>query len=1073
MGKLTLHTSSHSAYYYFKDKIIEYLSADTQGSFIYLLPVNRAVRYLKKKLVAEFRYKSVLEPPLFSFRSLFKYLYNYAPVKKKIISPAMRLLILEHILNNNENRLNYFPHHMTFGNGLIIKAESMIEEFFQFGFRPEDFKNPPPFAEKKFADFGYLISGISNSYQDRLIDESSLISEVIHLLKENIIPDAFPDLKTVYISGFGIYSPPMYEFIKHMKVNYEVEIKLEFDADNQELFKHTADAYEHLSRMSDEIIKIDDDAGRLGKHMFMPIAVDYHKEDIPFNVEIHTAHDRSAEIHFIAAKIKQLHHLDNIPLDEIGITFPDLEKYVPLIIKIFNDYKIPFNLSTGFNLAESPLIQSFIQVVRVVVSRFEVDEVYKLMLSPFLKQNLAEEADLIRVSAGKIHLNYFQVDWEQKIRALFNTEKNIDAFRRINRKISGEKLDELLGRITALLSSLKPLIGKHSAEEFKKTYIDVLKMVGLLDWYDHDHGLLSIREREKEFRAFNQFIKLMDQIVWIIQYIHGSDFLEIQDYFNAMTIVFENSTYNLREWSDHGVQIMPRLEILSLELNTFFIGGLVEGDFPRHFTKDIFFSDEERAIIGLNASEDLLGQDRFLFYQLITSGAKNLQLYYPDFENEKKLLQSTFLTNVQEIISSVKIIKNSPDTEFISRSSLPEYLSKSLKSGIRDTDKSLYALWMNNEQPVKVRYWQNGIRSLYARRSYRQVTRSEGNLTDIETVRSKLDEVQMKHPFSITALESYAFCPMQYFLQRILHLEPDEERTVTLTSLEKGNVIHKVLYRFYHQLTIAERKKPWEHKDLLLNIAEDILKAFPYDDILWIVEKERFFGSPSAIGLWEKFLDNEKEYIQQSGFLPVFFELDFEYMLNEKSMTDSSQLKGANKNSRKSKIYGKIDRIDMDEKDRFVVLDYKSGQGAMKINVKDMLNGSSLQLPVYLAAAENILSKKEGHVFPAAGIYYQVQDGERCTIKIVLINGEYSPGLVGSKEALRLSREYRDSGRQYTFSDVIRQALNHISRYIDEIATGNFRHTSSPRDIRCTSYCPYNRICRKDVGKLLSLQEES
>ena len=1073
MGKLTLHISSHGSYYYFKDKIIKYLSADTQARFIYILPVNRAVRYLKKKLAAEFRDKSVLEPPLFTFRSLFKYLYNYSPAKKKIISPAMRLLILEHILNQNKNCLNYFPHHMTFGNGLIIKAESMIEEFFQFGFRPEDFNNPPPSAEKKFADFGYLIRGISNNYQDRLIDESSLISETIHLLKENIITASFPDLKTVYISGFGIYSPPMYEFIKHLKVNYEVEIKLEFDAENQELFKHTADAYEHLSEMSDKIIEIDEDPGRLGKHMFMPLPVDYHKENVPFNLDIHTAYDRSAEIQSIAVKIKQLHHLENIPLDEIGITFPDLEKYVPLIIKIFEDYKIPFNLSTGFNLAESPLIQSFIQVIRVVVSRFEADEIYKLMLSPFLKHNLTEEADLIKVSAGKIHLNYFQADWEQKIRNLFNTDRGNDGFRRINREISREKLDESLGRITILLSSMEPLIGKHSAEEFKSSYIDVLKMLGMLDWYDHDHGLLSIREREKEFRAFNQFIKLLDQIVWILKYIHGSDFLEIQDYFNSMTIVFENSTYNMREWSNYGVQIMPRLEILSLELNTLFIGGLVEGDFPRHFTKDIFFSDDERAIIGLNASEDLLGQDRFLFYQLIASGAKNVQLYYPDIEDEKKLLQSTFLTSVQEIISSVKMIKDSADTVFVSRSSLPEYLSKSLKSGIRDIDKSLYGLWITNEQPVKVRYWQNGIHSLYARKSYRQITRSEGNLTESEAVHRKLDEGPMKRPFSITALESYAFCPMQYFLQRILHLEPDEERNVTLTSLEKGNVIHKVLFRFYNQLTIAERKKPWEHKTLLLNITADILKAFPYDDILWIVEKEKFFGSPSATGLWEKFLDNEKEYIQQSGFLPTFFELGFEYMLNVETLTDSSRQGNANTNSRKAKIYGKIDRIDTDKEGRFVVLDYKSGQGAMKINVKDMLNGSSLQLPVYLAAAENLLSKKQDDVFPAAGMYYQVQDGEKCKIKFVLINGEYSAGLVEPKNAHRLSTDYRDSERQFTFNDVIREVFIHISRYIDEIAAGNFRHTFFPKDRRCTSYCPYNRICRKDIGKLLSLQEGS
>jgi ATP-dependent helicase/nuclease subunit B len=1071
MGKLTLHTGSTGSYYYFKDDVIKNLSINVEASFLYLLPVNRAVRYLKKQLATEIEKKALLDPPVFTFRSFIRDLYDHFPEKKKVISPSMRLLLLQHILKSNDDRFNYFPSEVNFGNGLIIKAERMVEEFFQFGFRPEDFEDPPLSAENKFSDFGYLINRIFNLYQDRLIDESSLTGEVSSLLNENILKEYYPTLDKVYISGFGIYSPPMFEFVKHLKENYEVEIKLEFNSENEELFRHTTDAYERLSRISDQIIKRSDDLEVFSRQIFKPVPVHHQKDSFPVNVEIQKLYNRTDEINFIVTKIKQRHHLDNIPLHEIGITFPDIEKYVPLIKNIFKDYDIPFNLSTGFNLAESPLIQSFIQVLRIVVSQFQTDEVYKLALSPFLKQKLIEEAGIINESARKIRLNYFQTNWDQKIRQLLSKGDYDEPLMRISGKISNEKLDELLENISTLLATIKPLAARQSAEDFQKTYMDVLGGLGLLEWYDHDQGILSIQEKEREFRAFNRFIKLLDQVVWILKYIHGSDPIDIVDYFNYLTIVLENSTYNLREWSDYGVQIMPRLEILSLELDTLFVGGLVEGDFPRHFTRDIFFNDEERAEIGLNASEDLLGQDRFLFHQLITCGAKNVQLCYPTFEGENNLLSSTFLTSLLEVISSIEIKTNTSINEYLSPSSVPEYLGNSLKSEFSDADKSLYLAWINNEPPEKVSYWKKGIRSLSARKNYRQVTSFEGNLTNSKTVCCKLEKYHIKRPFSITALESYAFCPMQYFLQRILRLEPDEETEATITSLERGNAIHKVLYKYYSHLNTEERHNPWEHGLLLQKIARDVFKTLPYRDILWIVEKEKYFGSPSNIGLWDKFLETEKEHIQQSGFVPAYFESEFGYLRKGKGKNSSSPALVIKRNGKEIRIYGKIDRIDVDKKGRFIVVDYKSGQGAMKIKITDMREGSSLQLPVYIAAAENILKEKQKNITSTAGVYYQVQDVENCKIKFVMINREKSDGLTGPKDIFLPNPKHEEDGKELTVNDIIENSFAHISVYVDKMASGNFKHTSSPKDIKCTSYCAYNRVCRKDTGKLMFLQE--
>jgi ATP-dependent helicase/DNAse subunit B len=1071
MGKLTLYTSPSGSYYYFKDKALEHISNNEPDSFLYLLPVNRSVRYLKKKLVTQTEPKSLLDPLIFTFRSFIRDLYNHYPEKKKVITPSMRLLLIHHILNIQEHDLNYFQKSGSFGRGLVLKSDQMLDEFLQFGFRPGDFDQPPSTAENKFSDFSYLTTTLFEIYQNKLIDESSLMGETFAFLTKEAIRKNYPRLNKVYISGFGIYSPPMFQLIDILKDMCDVEIKLEFSEENEELFKHTNDAYERLSMLSSQIITLEDDHHKLGRHIFNSTHSDVQIESISTNIEINKLHSRVDEINFIATKIKQLHHQKNIPLHKIGITFPDVEKYVPLIKKIFKDYGLPFNLSTGFNLAESPLIQSFMQVLKIVISNFQTEEVFKLAISPFLRQNLSSEANFLRQSARKIRLNYLQGNWEQRIRQLIKSLDDDESVTQIRGDLSNDQLNQILESISAIISTIQPLSQKFSSEKFQSVYSDVLKELGLMAWYQKDPVEMDIADMEKEYRAFNRFIKLMDQIVWILKYIHGNTPMDIQDYFNILTIVFENATYNLREWSDFGVQIMPRLEILSLDLNTLFIGGLVEGDFPRHFTRDIFFNDEERSQIGLNASEDLLSQDRFLFFQLVTCGAKDIAISYPQFESETNLLPSTFLTNLQEIVKTIHLNENIADSKFLSRATLPEILSKSLKFGLNDDHKNLYYSWINYESPQKIDYWYKGIRAQYGRRSYREVTPFEGNLTNSGAVHRKLEESLLKKSFSITALESYAFCPMQYFIQRIVKLEPEEEIESTITSLERGNLIHQVLYKFYTNLKPEARNRSWEYGDSLKAIANEIFKSLPYRDILWQIEKEKYFGSPFGLGLWDKFLQTEREYIEQTGFAPSYFESDFGYLKKSEGDKLYSPPLVVKHQNNDIQIYGKIDRIDIDEEGRFNVIDYKSGQGAMKISPSDMLDGMSLQLPVYIAAAKNLLPKKTSASIPAAGMYYQVQDAENCRTKFVLINQDCGIEFPKSMVAKRSVTKDGNKEKEYGFNEIVDQSLNFISQYVDNLSKGNFQHTTLPKDYKCTSYCAYKRVCRKDTGKLIALQE--
>ena len=53
--------------------------------------------------------------------------------------------------------------------------------------------------------------------------------------------------------------------------------------------------------------------------------------------------------------------------------------------------------------------------------------------------------------------------------------------------------------------------------------------------------------------------------------------------------------------------------------------------------------------------------------------------------------------------------------------------------------------------------------------------------------------------YSVTELETYAKCPFQYFVDKVLRFSIKEDETEDeLSGLEKGSLLHDVLFEFYN-----------------------------------------------------------------------------------------------------------------------------------------------------------------------------------------------------------------------------------------------------------------------------------
>ena len=137
--------------------------------------------------------------------------------------------------------------------------------------------------------------------------------------------------------------------------------------------------------------------------------------------------------------------------------------------------------------------------------------------------------------------------------------------------------------------------------------------------------------------------------------------------------------------------------------------------------------------------------------------------------------------------------------------------------------------------------------------------------------------------------------------------------------------------------------------------------------------------------------------------------------------------------------------------------------------MRDIFNGDSLQLPVYIAAANEILKKANRDIIPVCGAYYQMKDNENCGKFPVMVDINKVPELIKKGDARLPNKKFEVYGKALTFKEVIERSLNFVVTYVQAILTGNFQHTKNPTDLRCSNYCEFMTICRKDINKLKAL----
>ena len=443
----------------------------------------------------------------------------------------------------------------------------------------------------------------------------------------------------------------------------------------------------------------------------------------------------------------------------------------------------------------------------------------------------------------------------------------------------------------------------------------------------------------------------------------------------------ETQTFEPRTGSG-GIQLVDARTAAYGRYDDLFIIGLVDGEWPERPGRSVLYPSALLIPLGWPREHDILRGARAAFRDLLALPADRVTLSTVSLENDATATPSSFLEEADD-----------PALSHLSSDVDPAVC-------VTEEDAMAHAAIAPGDLQGSAARW--------------LAMRTQDH--DWRAPRFR-GAVGAREPatYAVRSLEQYLDCPFKYFASRVLRLgeEPEDERLAA--PLRRGLLLHRVFETFFRQwhdgghrsIAVANLD---DARSMFRQLAEAALLQLPPEDRA--VSRSWIFGSAAAPGLADRLFH-----------LEISRPADVVERLTE-FRVDGTFLVGTGERSRRVRLRGVVDRVDLFSDGTFRVVDYKANRAPSR--------SRSLQLPLYARSVEQQLGRRDGQVWRAVDAAYVAFGEPRLQVPL---------GRRGFVAAV---------------TDGERRALD----VLEQIEHGDY--AVRPAELYQCTYCPYPTVCRKD-----------
>ena len=1069
MGELTLiygpaHPDKASPAY---ERCLAHLDAGDGESFLWLLPTHFQAQLMRRQLIRASRTHLLTGHLALDLNSFTDILYNLCPGQRPALPLSAQRLLVEDTLAASAANAPYYSRRP---ERLSRELTQLFRRLEETGTQPSDLGG----TTQRSAELQALYAAYLERLADGWSGSRERFAAVGTHLDRSVLAQRFPNLDLLVFCGSVDAPAPFLPVLdKLLALVPESIALLDYDPEGPGFFARTRPLYEFLRARAERAERSTAEqypaaafAGRLFTHS---------SDSLDAPVERVACLDRVGEVAAMARRIRQLHQEQGVELAQIRISFRNLDTYADLVAEVLPRHGLPFYLARGRPLATAPAMNTVFALIDAVLERYSRAALFRLLSLPLMQLRYEFEGQTNALSADDF------AAWTRNVPPSTGRSTWLSAiddnFAYLERELSrkGEPVSEdiddlhswreslrydlaalqpLRSSLTALFDLLQPLESRQDLSSFRQHLLNALSALGV------EEALAD--GTAEDGRALARFLELLDELCTPAAALQPRTLSQFAELLRDAI-----SQAHVPAATRAGIQVTDLTAAGSAPCDYLFLGGLVQGEFPRLPPADIFLEETQRR--ALNLDEDTNTEaERLLFYRAICAPRRGLGVFHPKQSGSETLAPSPFVDELDGLLAP----QPETDESNFTPSTLAE-LHRALGQGLcapraSDSAHDALALYSQaaqlNGHTIALRHLVRGLHISERRTIPKSLGSHEGVLDEEPLLDALNTRLGPSHSFSATQLELYGRCPFRFFAQQLLNLQPLRDPEDDDSALRRGNLVHRILYRFY----AAHGEAAERAENLATNIADlrhlghQVAEEMGLTGFFWERELEHLLGSDDdgeREGVLPHFL--RLQAAAANPAMPTHFELSFGSYpgmgeRDQQSTTTPYAIKDSETGD-EVRISGKIDRIDRTADGHFVVFDYKTGRMP---SVADIDTGLNLQLPLYLLAVESLFGEtglREG----AGAAYLMLRDLEDCG----------RGGLFA--DATHRNTAYVASGRYGIYDrEAYRQRLDAVRgfvlSYTRAMRRGVFHVTTHDPDKICP-HCPYQQSCRLDPQRMRPL----